>query len=60
MSLTDNELATAAILLQALTILLWIGERQTANFWRDRAKEAERNSLRRDPKTGRFLRNRKD
>lgn len=62
MNMTEAELAVAgaATMLQLLTLSLWLAARLEARYWRKRAEEAERYSLRRDPKTGRYVRNRKD
>ena len=62
MYLTEAEIAVAgaATMLQLLTLSFWLAARLEARYWRKRAEDAERYSLRRDPKTGRYLRNRKD
>jgi hypothetical protein len=62
MYLTEAELAVAgaATMLQLLTLSFWLAARLEARYWRKRAEDAERYSLRRDPKTGRYLRGRKD
>lgn len=62
MNMTEAELAVAgaAFMLQLITLSFWLAARMEARYWRKRAEDAERYSLRRDPKTGRYLRNRKD
>ena len=62
MNMTDAEIAVAgaATMLQLITLSFWLAARLEARYWRKRAEEAERYSLRRDPKTGRYLRGRKD
>lgn len=60
MIMTEAEIAVAgaATMLQLLTLSFWLAARLEARYWRKRAEEAERYSLRRDPKTGRYLKTR--
>ena len=60
MNMTEAEIAVAgaATMLQLITLSFWFAARVEARYWRKRAEEAERYSLRRDPKTGRYLKTR--